>query len=234
MRLRFHTPDRTVNSRSKLLRTYDRKRASRAIPSPVGSLAPRPGRAQPAGRPAQGHSALTPRVTRPEELDDILAKTLSLSEAEQLQVADMLRHSSLGQIVGAAAEVAQRLDLISTLRHVIYSPDVSSKMREVDQLHPLVKDQAWLFGEDWRLSRSESSLTNVLRAVVDNDVLLEADLSSPESELQAKDRRRRVDLLLERTILSPGDQQRLVVELKRPSVSLNNKELGRSVPTQAS
>ena len=164
---------------------------------------------------------------RPEELDDILAKTLSLSEAEQLQVADMLRYSSLGQIVGAAAEVAQRLDLISTLRHVIYSPDVSSKMREVDQLHPLIKDQAWLFGEDWRLSRSESSLTNVLRAVVDNDVLLEADLSSPDSELDAKDKRRRVDLLLERTILSPGDQQRLVVELKRPSVSLNNKELGQ-------
>jgi Histidine kinase-, DNA gyrase B-, and HSP90-like ATPase len=164
---------------------------------------------------------------RPEKLDDILAKTLSLSEAEQSQVADMLRYSSLGQIVGAASEVARRLDLISTLRHVIYSPDVSAKMREVDQLHPLIKDQAWLFGEDWRLSRSESSLTNVLRAVVDNDVLLEADLSSPGSELQEKDRRKRVDLLLERTILSPGDQQRLVVELKRPSVSLNNKELGQ-------
>ena len=165
---------------------------------------------------------------RPEELDEILAKTLSLSDAERGQVADMLRNSSLGRIVGAASEVTRRLDLISTLRHVIYSPDVSDQMREVDQLHPLIKDQAWLFGEDWRLSRSEASLTNVLRAVVDDDVLLEAELSSLGGELLLADGRGgRVDLLLERTILSPGDQQRLVVELKRPSVSLRNKELGQ-------
>jgi len=77
----------------------------------------------------------------------------------------MLRHSSLGKIVGAASEVTRRLDLIATLRHVIYSPDVSEDMREVDQLHPLIKDNAWLFGEDWRLSRSEASLTNILRTV---------------------------------------------------------------------
>jgi len=140
----------------------------------------------------------------------------------------MLRNSSLGRIVGAASEVTRRLDLISTLRHVIYSPDVSDQMREVDQLHPLIKDQAWLFGEDWRLSRSEASLTNVLRAVIDDDVILEAELSSLGGELLLADGRGgRIDLLLERTILAPGEQQRLVVELKRPSVSLRNKELGQ-------
>ena len=165
---------------------------------------------------------------RPEELDEILAKTLSLSEAEREQVADMLRYSSLGKIVGAASEVSRRLDLIATLRHVIYSDDVSDRMREVDQLHPLIKDQAWLFGEDWRLSRSEASLTNVLRSAVDNEVILEEDIANSGGEvLLADGRRGRVDLLFERTILSPGDQQRLVVELKRPSVSLGNKELGQ-------
>ena len=101
-------------------------------------------------------------------------------------------------------------------------------MREVDQLHPLIKDNAWLFGEDWRLSRSEASLTNVLRAVVDDEVVLEADLAASGGEIRLADGRRgRVDLLFERTILSPGDQQRLVVELKRPSVSLGNKELAQ-------
>jgi hypothetical protein len=140
----------------------------------------------------------------------------------------MLRHSSLGKIVGAASEVTRRLDLIATLRHVIYSPDVSDDMREVDQLHPLIKDNAWLFGEDWRLSRSEASLTNILRAVVDDEVVLEAELTSLGGEvLLADGRRGRVDLLFERTILNPGDQQRLVVELKRPSVSLRNKELSQ-------
>ena len=163
---------------------------------------------------------------RPEDLDEILANALSLSAADREPIADMLRHSSLGKIVGAASEVTRRLDLIATLRHVIYSPDVSEDMREVDQLHPLIKDNAWLFGEDWRLSRSEASLTNILRTVVDDEVVLEAELASLGGEvLLADGRRGRVDLLFERTILNPGDQQRLVVELKRPSVSLRNKEL---------
>ena len=55
----------------------------------------------------------------------------ALSKAEQEELADLLRFSSLGSIVGAAAEVARRLDLLATLRHVIYSPDVSDEMREL-------------------------------------------------------------------------------------------------------
>jgi hypothetical protein len=112
----------------------------------------------------QRHRAMSARLLklaleeRPEDLDKILANALSLSAADQEQLADMLSHSSLGKIVGAASEVTRRLDLIATLRDVIYSLGVSDHMREVDQLHPLVKDNGWLFGEDWRLSRSEASL----------------------------------------------------------------------------
>jgi hypothetical protein len=101
-------------------------------------------------------------------------------------------------------------------------------MREVDQLHPLVKDNAWLFGEDWRLSRSETSLTNVLRAVASDDTLLEAELEASGGKvLQTDGRQGRIDLLLQRTIRSPGQQYRLVVELKRPSTRLGNDELAQ-------
>lgn len=165
---------------------------------------------------------------RPEKLDIILTETLNLTKDDQELLTDMLRYSSLGKIVGAAAEVTRRLDLIATLRHFIYSPDVSEDMREVDQLHPLVRDHAWLFGEDWRLSRSEASLTSILRAVVNHEVMLEAELAALGGEVVlANGKRGRVDLLFQRTILSPGEQQRLVVELKRPSVSLGNKEVGQ-------
>ena len=166
---------------------------------------------------------------RPESLETILAHAFRLTESEQEQLADMLRFSSLGAIVGAAAEVTRRLDLISTLRYVIYSPDVSAEMREVDQLHPLVKDHVWLFGESWTLSRSEVSLTNVLRAAVGGDVALEADLlRQGDQVLLPEGKRGRVDLLLQRSLLGPrDDKQRLVVELKRPSVHLGDKELAQ-------
>ncbi len=166
---------------------------------------------------------------RPESLDVILAEALSLSTAERDELAELLRFSSLGAIVGAAAEVARRLDLLAMLRHVVYSPDVSADMREVDQLHPLVKDNVWLFGEPWRLSASETGLANVLRAAVGDDIALEADLLRQGASVLLPDGKRgRVDLLLQRTLIGPDDrQERLVVELKRPSLRLGADELAQ-------
>ena len=105
--------------------------------------------------------------------------------------------SPLGATAGAAAEVARRLDLLSTLRHLVYSPDVADEMREVDQLHPLIRDNIWIFGEEWKLSGTEMGLTSVLRAAVSDDVALEADLVRVGDKIFLPDGKRgRVDLLL--------------------------------------
>lgn len=166
---------------------------------------------------------------RPESLDVILGEALSLTPDEREELAELLRFSSLGAIFGAAAEVTRRLDLLAALRHVIYSPDVAPEMREVDQLHPLVKDNVWLFGEEWRLSASEAGLTTVLRAVAPDDVALEADLRREGSKVLLPDGKRgRVALLLQRTVMRSDDaQDRLVIELKRPSVKLGETELAQ-------
>ena len=164
---------------------------------------------------------------RPESLDDILAEALALTPLERDELAELLRYSSLGAIVGAAAEVTRRLDLLSTLRHFVYSPDVSNEMREVDQLHPLIEKNVWIFGEDWKLSSSEQGLTNILRAAVGDSVALDVDLMRECGKvLLPEGKRGRVDLLLQRTLSAPDDQlHRLVVELKRPSVRLGDAEL---------
>jgi hypothetical protein len=165
---------------------------------------------------------------RPQNLDEILAKTLRLGENERDQLADMLRVSTLGYIVGAAAEVTRRLDLVIALRHLLYDAESSKAMREIDQLHPLVRDNVWLFGETWRLASSEVGLTQMLRSATQGmDVALEQDLvkQAGAGMVLPPEKRGRVDLLLQRTFDGPTDRHRLVVELKRPSVALGSKEL---------
>ena len=164
---------------------------------------------------------------RPESLDLILGEALALTDSERDELAELLRYSSLGAIVGAANEVSRRLDLLATLRHVVYEHDASSAMREVDQLHPLVKDNIWLFGEEWTLSGSEMGLTSVLRDTVGNDVALEQDLVREGAQvLLPGGKRGRVDLLLQRTLIAPDQRRhRLVIELKRPSVAIGDAEL---------
>jgi hypothetical protein len=161
---------------------------------------------------------------RPEELDTILEEALNLTVEERQDLAQLLKHSPLSAIIGAASEVTKRLDLLAGLRHFNYDPDVSPEFREVDQLHPLVKDNTWLFGESWQLTASERTLKTIIRDVVDSDVVLEDDLEAFLAESVEGDRRR-IDLLLQRTHFGPGDvKHRLVVELKRPSVKLGINE----------
>lgn len=78
-----------------------------------------------------------------------------------------------------------------------------------------------------RLSASEVGLTNVLREVARDDLAIEADLVRQGKQvLLPEGKRGRVDLLLQRTLIGPNDQQsRLVVELKRPSIKLGDQEL---------
>jgi hypothetical protein len=116
------------------------------------------------------------------------------------------------------------------LRHLLYDTDESKQMREVDQLHPLVADNEWLFGEDWKLSRSETSLTNVIKAVAPDSVLLEEELQSQGGRLTDEDGKSgRVDLLLHRQFTGPsGRPERLIVELKRPSTTLNESHLSQA------
>ena len=161
---------------------------------------------------------------RPDELDSILEQALNLTQEEREDLAQLLLHSPLSAIIGAASEVTKRMELLDGLRYFNYDPDMSNNFREVDQLHPLIKDNTWLFGETWQLAASEKSLRTILRSVFDDDVVLEDDLEAFLAEEYEGDRRR-VDLVLQRTHHGPGNvNHRLVVELKRPSIRLGVEE----------
>ncbi|MDP9332023.1 MAG: ATP-binding protein [Actinomycetota bacterium] len=160
---------------------------------------------------------------RTHDVDEIIDGVLGLPPEIRDLLRDLLRDTSLASIVRAGGEVRARIELVVGLRRLLYSADTADQMREVDQLHPLVRDQEWLFGEEWRMSRSEISLTSVLREVVPDSVMLEAELAAARGQVRRNDGKTgRVDLLLQRLFNGPsGKPERLVVELKRPSVTLN-------------
>jgi hypothetical protein len=164
---------------------------------------------------------------RTADVDAIIDDVLGLPPDIRDLLRDLLRDTSLASIVKAGGEVRSRIELVVGLRRLLYSKDTADQMREVDQLHPLVRDNEWLFGEEWRMSRSEISLTNVLRQVAPDTVMLEADLAASGGQVVRSDGKTgRVDLLLQRLFQGPaGRPERLVVELKRPNVKLTTEHL---------
>ena len=161
------------------------------------------------------------------EIDDLIDEVLGLPPEVREMLRDLLKDTTLAQVVRAGGEVRDRIELIVGLRRLLYSPDTSKKMREVDQLHPLIEGNEWLFGEEWRLARSETSLTNVLREVVPDSVALEEELAATSGQVLRSDGTAgRVDLLFQRLFRGPsGKPERLIVELKRPSLTLTQAHL---------
>ena len=86
-------------------------------------------------------------------------------------------------------------------------------VREVDQLHPMLVAEPWVFGDEWSHSLSEHGLTKVVRSAVEagGERILALDpIRLPDG------RRGRVDMLFHRHYPESQTTRHLVVELKRP------------------
>ena len=94
------------------------------------------------------------------------------------------------------------------------------QLRERTQLHKILQDHTWLWGEEFALSVSDQSLNDVLAAHLG---LLRKRCDDDSTVRREDGSRGIVDLMLSRLIPQARAEERehLVVELKRPAVSID-------------
>jgi hypothetical protein len=161
----------------------------------------------------------------PSDLQKILDSVLALNDDDRGHLSRLLARTELSDVIGAATTVTNRLDFIGGLRKILADDQLRKELREVDQLHPMISQNLWLFGEEWTLARPEVGLTAVLSAhlsLLGQDVVLENKL---ESVRRADGTLGRVDILLFRGIGDERSNERIIIELKRPSVIVGRDEL---------
>ncbi|WP_433315999.1 ATP-binding protein [Micromonospora chersina] len=161
----------------------------------------------------------------PTDLHSILDRVLSLSPQERAHLGRLIQDTQLSSIISAANTIVDRLNFIGGLRKLLADPQLRRELREVDQLHPMIAKNLWLFGEEWTLARTEVGLTSVLREHLGHlgqDVELESEL---ERVTRGDGRSGRVDILLYRGIGDERQNERLILELKRPTVKVGREEL---------
>ena len=96
-------------------------------------------------------------------------------------------------------------------------------MRERTQLHRIVAENAWMFGEQYHLSVDDQSLTEVLKKHIAAKGL-EIEIDAPV--LRSDGSRGIVDLMFSRNLAHGIDErEHLVVELKRPNVKIDSNAL---------
>jgi hypothetical protein len=156
----------------------------------------------------------------PADLAIILDEVLGLPLEKRQELIDLLKRTTLSAIISASAIIADRLEFLRGLETLIFDTDFKERTLERSQLHRLVAENTWIFGEQYGLSADDQSLTEVLKKHIELQGL-EIEIDEPVKRLDGS--LGIVDLMLSKAIPTVGDGERehLVVELKRPSVKID-------------
>jgi hypothetical protein len=163
----------------------------------------------------------------PEDLQLILREVLDLPELKQKELAALLQETTLSAIITAAKTVADRLKFISALETIVFNEDTKERLKERSQLHKILAENTWVFGEEYNLWVSDGGLTRVLekhRRLLAPDVVIDSPVKV------AGKRHGIVDLMLSRSTRRhrANDIEHLVVELKAPRIVIGAEAVAQA------
>jgi hypothetical protein len=110
------------------------------------------------------------------------------------------------------------------LKEIVFEPKHRRTIKERGELDVLVRDNTWLFGEGFHFTMAEAGLTKIMRRV-SNELALKrtkgAKARKPDGKVG------RIDSFMGRLVPHGDEKHRefLLIELKRPSLTIGRKEL---------
>jgi hypothetical protein len=147
----------------------------------------------------------------PESLSRILRAVFNLPKGRQDEFSNLLEKTELGHIISASRLIADRIVALKVLREIVFEPKYRLTIKERGELDVLIRDNTWVFGENFHFTMPEAGLTKVMNRVSD-----ELALKQPRG---AKGRTRdgkigRIDCFMGRVVPHADHQHRefLLVE----------------------
>jgi len=163
--------------------------------------------------------------TDPSAVQRIIREVFRLPEERITEMVALFERTTLERMITNTHSILNRLDFISGLRVLLFDTETKKATTERRQLHKILEREAWIFGDEWTLTASDETLRRVLvkhLRLLGNEVAY--DDVMPDSQAEGS-------LLIPDLVLSGSassysrSREYLVVELKRPSVTLGKEEL---------
>lgn len=165
-----------------------------------------------------------------EDLFDVLESILDLSRTDLSRFSQQLKKTKLENIISSIEELQKRRLAVEKLKLIMN--EHYQKVLETPDLQLIIENNTWLFGERYEtIGAEEDSFTKIAKTLRDKisniDYMDEGDVEDREEILGAK---RQTDLFLARrmpTFDAMGNKifRCIIIEIKRPSVSLGVKHL---------
>ena len=158
----------------------------------------------------------------PADLSRIINEVLDLPVEKRKELSDLLDRTTLAHIISASKVISDRLEFLQGLDTLVFDQEFKDVVRERTQLHRIVAENSWMFGEQYNLSVDDQSLTEVLKQhlkAAGREVEIDQEVRRADGS------RGIVDLMFSRNIQIAGSEERehLIVELKRPSVKIDSE-----------
>ncbi|WP_350594362.1 MULTISPECIES: ATP-binding protein [unclassified Pseudoalteromonas] len=164
--------------------------------------------------------------SNPDDLHIILTEVLNLTKGKQSELAELLKEASLSSIISASKVVSDRLKFVTGLEEILFHPEKKKVLKERTQLHKILAENTWVFGDEFSLTVNDQSLSEVLKVHL-NKKRVDIQLDKPVKRVDG--RVGIVDLMLTRSIGKNHSDERehLVVELKAPKVKIGQDEINQ-------
>jgi len=161
-----------------------------------------------------------------ERLQFVMKEVLKLPRRQLDELAELIQATSLASIISANRMIANRLKFLTALEALIFDKEMANTLRERTQLHRLLADQTWIFGEEHHLMVDDRSLNECL---YQHTLARNLKPTKGPAVKHPTQKRGIVDLMFgkQRTFHREGQLEHLVVELKAPTVSIGMKEVGQ-------
>ena len=159
-----------------------------------------------------------------ENILSILSSIVTISTEEREQLAQTLRTTSLSRVLRTIKMIKNRCEVVERLKKLVYDLKVFSTEREHIQL--AIEENYWLFGEQFHLVSKDETFEKAL-----SNYLYILDGVDKNEPINSPERNRRPDIFMCRKhkIADVSDfsnmlEENVVVELKRPSVTIGKKQ----------
>lgn len=161
----------------------------------------------------------------------LFEQVLKLSDESREKFKELLRLTDMDDVVEFSSSVATRTSFLNFLHNLCYG-DVSEWLKERSQLHKIVKEQLWIFGEEYTEATrlwSDTNLENNLEELHKKYFSYEPTEDEENLIKDSKDKNRDItDLFFyNKKKTGNGRSEVMIVELKAPSCAIADKEISQ-------
>ena len=156
-----------------------------------------------------------------DNLFSVLKQVIDLDEDELSELAGVLKYTSLSNVAKLVKMIEDRQKVIQGLKELVFDKELYAK--EVPHIQNTVENHYWLFGEQYNLiTAAEPDFTLALKGLI-----LATTGKEEEIDVDHEDKNKEMDIFMIRQDRKGDVTENVVVELKRPTVALGEKELSQ-------